>query len=201
LETRARILHKADEICRKVGFRAMTLDEICSQLSISKKTIYQFFSDKDELVEAVMDLEIERSKVECTQAVEDSEHAIHEFMLAIDQMTRDFKDINPIVLHDLQKFHFKTYQKMMDFNDTFYGSIISNNLKRGIKEGYYREDIDVEIMTKLRIATMMLPFEQDKFPASKFDFIKTQKTISLHFLHGIITNKGRDILQNLQNQL
>jgi TetR/AcrR family transcriptional regulator, cholesterol catabolism regulator len=200
LELRERILKKADEICRKVGFRAMTLDEISSQLSISKKTIYQYFQDKDDMVDAIIASEIEQSMSECNVACDNCENAIHEFMMAIEMMTTHMNDTNPILVHDLQKFHHKTFTKLLNMKEKFYANIISDNLQRGIAEGYYMSDINVEVLTKIRLETMMMPFNQDIFPSSKFDFITTSKVISFHFLNGIVTDKGRKLIEKYNKQ-
>jgi TetR/AcrR family transcriptional regulator, cholesterol catabolism regulator len=196
LETKDRILKKADEICRRVGLRAMTLDEIASQLSISKKTIYQFFEDKDNLVDAIMALEIANTTNDCMICCETAENAVDEFFLSLEAMKQDMKDLNPIVLHDLEKFHFKTFTKFMNFKNEFFYNIVSNNLQKGIQEGLYLPDIEIEILTKLRLETMMLPFQQESFPANKYDFIKVNNTICKHFLYGILTEKGRKLLSN-----
>jgi TetR/AcrR family transcriptional regulator, cholesterol catabolism regulator len=195
LDLQDRILEKADEICRKVGFRSMTLDEISSQLSISKKTIYQYFKDKDALVDAIMASEIERAKVDCNEACAISDNALHEFMLAIEKMTNHMKDTNPILVHDLQKFHHNTFDKFLNMKNDFFATIISNNLKRGIEEGYYMANINVDILSKFRLESMLMPFNQELFPSSHYNFITIAKVISSHFLQGILTDKGRKIIE------
>jgi TetR/AcrR family transcriptional regulator, cholesterol catabolism regulator len=200
LELRDRILGKADEICRKVGFRSMTLDEISSQLSISKKTIYQYFDDKDGLVDAIMDSEIERAMVDCNEACAISDNAPHEFILAVEKMTNHMKDTNPILVHDLQKFHHKTFDKFLNMKNDFFTKIISNNLKRGIDEGYYMANINVDILSKIRLESMMMPFNQQLFPSSQYNFITIARVISFHFLQGIMTDKGRQLIEKYNKQ-
>ena len=66
MENKERILEKA-QACSCVGIRSITMDEIAAQLGISKKTIYQFFTDKDAMVEAVVNEETERNEEDCRE--------------------------------------------------------------------------------------------------------------------------------------
>jgi TetR/AcrR family transcriptional regulator, cholesterol catabolism regulator len=200
LEIRERIIQKADEICRKVGFRAMTLDEIASQLSISKKTIYQYFKDKDELVDQIMEIEIKQTKEDCLMCSESAENAIDEYMMSLEIMCQDMRDTNPILLHDLQKFYYPTFLKLFELKNSFFTSIVSHNLRRGIEEGIYEKEIDIDILTKMRIETIMLPLQQEIFPADKYDFVKVNEVMLYHFLNGIITDKGRILLKEYKNK-
>lgn len=194
MEIRNKILFKADEICRKVGFRAMTLDDIASKLNISKKTIYQYFEDKDALVDAIMDIEVTNTKTECLAIMEIAENAIDEIFRSIEFMTKDLNEMNPIILHDLYKFYPNAYQKVEMLKNTFFYDIIANNLKKGIKEGYYRKNINVDILTKMRLQTLMLGFEQNIFPSISYNIVDVNKEILMHFLHGIASEKGQKLI-------
>jgi AcrR family transcriptional regulator len=178
----------------------MTMDDIASQLSISKKTIYLYFADKDALVDAIMDIEINKSKSDCIECSNRSENAIHEIILSLESMSKDMSDTNPIVLHDLQKFYYPTFLKLVNLKNQFFAKIISDNLYRGIKEGYYEEDINVDVLTKMRIETIMLPLQQDIFPTDKFDFIKVNEIIIMHFIKGIVTERGRKLLAKYKSK-
>ncbi len=194
MEIKDRILSKADTICRKIGFRAMTLDFIATDLGISKKTIYQYFKDKDELVDSIMNLEIENTKNDCLVCQDASENAVDEFFLMLEAMAQDMKDTNPIILHDLQKFHFSTFTKLMNLKKEFFYDLISTNLKRGIEEGLFLTELDIDVLTKLRMESMFLFLQQEVFPTDQYDFLKVNEIITKHFLYGILTDKGRQIL-------
>src|SRR3984893_18907365 len=93
-ESKDRILEKATDLFMRYGIRSITMDEIATQLGISKKTIYQFFTDKDEIVEAVIDREIQKNEQECRRFPGSSENAIHEIFIAIEEMEEMLKAIN-----------------------------------------------------------------------------------------------------------
>jgi AcrR family transcriptional regulator len=198
MDTRQRILDKTLEICRKVGFRAMTLDDLSSQLGISKKTIYAFFADKEAIVDAVMDQEMSVTKAECLLHATQAKNAIDEIFIAMEFMSKDFSDMNPIVIHDLMKFYPSTFQKFTEFkNDIFY-TVISDNLKKGIVEGYYRKDLNIDILTKLRLENILLSFDQKVFPVQEYNIVEVTEVILSHFLYGIVTEKGFKLIQEYE---
>ena len=194
MEIKERILLKADELCRKFGFRAVTMDELSSQLGMSKKTIYQFYEDKDALVDAIMENEINNTQKDCTICGDMAENAIDEIFLTMELITQDFKDINPIVIHDLSKFYPSTFNKFRHHKDDFIYTVIKNNMLRGIREGLYRENLNVDVLTKLRLETMMLAFDQQVFPSEKYNLIQVTSVLIEHFLFGIVTEKGHQLI-------
>lgn len=195
METNERIQVKAHELFMRYGIRSVSMDDIAAQLSISKKTIYQFFADKDELVDAVVNDEIRTMQVDCSMASTDARDAIHEIFLTMDNVISDLRNINPMVLYDLEKFHFKSYQKFLKHKSEYLGAIIAGNIERGIREELYRPDINVEVMTRFRLETMMLSFNADVFPARRFPAYEVAREIIEHYVYGLATLKGHRQIQ------
>src|ERR1700689_2332661 len=98
MENKERILQKATDLFMRYGIRSVTMDEIATQLGISKKTIYQFFTDKDEMVEAVVDQEIQKNEEECRHFRDNSENALHEIFIALEEMEEMLKAMNPLIM-------------------------------------------------------------------------------------------------------
>ena len=103
MEPQERIVNKAHELFMRFGIRSVSMDEVANHLGMSKKTIYQFYADKDSLVEDVIDIEINESQTECTQHREKSENAIHELFMAVDMVLEMLTKMNPMVIFDLEK--------------------------------------------------------------------------------------------------
>lgn len=200
METKDRILLKADELFRRYGIRAVTLDEIATALGISKKTIYQFFEDKDALVDAVMMAEFENNHKDCCMASSNAKDAIDEMFQLLLNIDEDFRNLNPIIIFDLKKFHFKTFEKFEKHLHQDIFQMIVANLKRGIAEGLYREDLDVEIVARFRVATIWLMFDQDVFPSTKFQLTKVVKEVFELFLHGLVNTKGYKLIEKYKQQ-
>src|SRR5579859_7399313 len=114
-DVKERILTKAAELFMRYGIRSITMDEIAAQLGISKKTIYQFFTDKDDMVAAVIDQEILRNEAECLDAKNRSVDAVHQIFLALEDLEEMLKYTNPLVLYDLEKHHPRSFKKLKEY--------------------------------------------------------------------------------------
>ena len=182
-----------------MGFRSMTMAELASQLGMSKKTLYQYFNDKQDLVNAIVDQEIRVTQEECCNTTEQSKDAVHEILITLDCFTKDFKDVNPVVMSELQKFYPSAYQKFIRHKDTFVYMIIANNLRRGIEEKLYREDINIDVLTKFRLESIFMAFNQKVFPSNKYDLVTTTSVLIEHFLYGIVTEKGFKLINKYKN--
>src|SRR5579863_3806793 len=119
MEVKDRILEKAGDLFMRYGIRSITMDEIAAQLGISKKTIYQFFTDKDEMVAAVIDLEVAKNELECMQFRKESTDAVQQIFLGIESMEELLQAMNPQILYDLEKHHPRAYKKIRDYKYQF----------------------------------------------------------------------------------
>ena len=94
MELKERIKQKADELYRRYGVKSVTMDEIATQLGVSKKTIYQCFSDKNELVDEVIADILEYNRNFCTTSRGKAQNAIHEVFLAMQSLESMFANMN-----------------------------------------------------------------------------------------------------------
>ncbi|HET9746762.1 MAG TPA: TetR/AcrR family transcriptional regulator [Chitinophagaceae bacterium] len=200
MEIQERIRHKADELFRRYGIRSVTMDEIATQLGMSKKTIYQYYTDKDQLVDAVAVDEIQFSQQCCMRDSATAENAIEEIFKVMEFVEVMFRNMNPSMLHDLEKYHPGGYRKFLEHKNKFLYEMVKRNIERGIREELYRPEIDVEIMARYRLESMMLAFNTELFPTSKFNFVKLQQEILEHFLYGLATLKGYKLILKYKQQ-
>ena len=195
-----RIQQKARELFMRYGFRSVTMDEIAGQIGISKKTLYQFFEDKDSLVEAVMQAEMMYMQAQCKKQIQESENAIEEIFKDMDAMEPVMDALNPQIIFDLEKFYPKTYEKFKKHKNTFLLEIIKKNLQRGIQEEVYRDDIDIDIIARFRLESAFIAFHPDLFPYGKYSLLKVAGEIYHHYLHGIATPKGKKFIDKYIQQ-
>jgi len=201
MEIQERIRQKADELFRRYGIRSVTMDEIATQLGMSKKTIYQYYTDKDQLVDAVAVDEIQFSQECCIKDAAVSSNAIEEIFRVMEFVEVMFRNMNPSMLYDLEKYHPGGYRKFLDHKNKFLYDMVRKNIERGIKEELYRPEIDIEIMSRYRLESMMLVFNTALFPSSKFNLVKLHKEILEHFLYGLATLKGYKLILKYKQQL
>lgn len=200
METRNRILEKADELFMQYGIRSVSMDDIANGLGMSKKTLYQHFADKDALVEAVVDLHIIQMQEDCSGCRTNAKDAIGEIFNTMELLMEEFSNMNPMVLYDLEKFHFKAYQKFRQHKDSYLMDIVKKNLEWGINDEIYRPDINVDIMSKYRMESMMLPFNVALFPPGKYNLAETSNLMLEHFIYGVATLKGHKLIQKYSEQ-
>ena len=174
------------------------MDEIALQMGVSKKTLYQYYADKDELVDAVMVDEIKFNQGRCLSDKQHAKDAIHEVFLAIEMMQEMFQNMNPSILFELEKYYPGAFEKFKEHKYSFLYKVLKENVERGIAEELYRDDIDIEILVKVRLETMMMPFNQQVFPKNKYPLIKVETELTTHFLFGLATIKGHKLITKYQ---
>ncbi|HRH61235.1 MAG TPA: TetR/AcrR family transcriptional regulator [Chitinophagaceae bacterium] len=184
----------------KYGFRSVTMDEIAAQSGVSKKTIYQYFADKDELVEAIMKAEIEFMQHECRVQMHDAENAVEEVMMDMRNMESVMESMNPQIVFDLEKFYPVTFEKFKKHKHTFLLDVIKKNLMRGIKEELYRPDINADITAKFRLESAFIAFNQELFPYGKYSLLQVTKELYYLYMHSICTVKGKKLLEKYIHQ-
>jgi AcrR family transcriptional regulator len=193
-QLKSRIKQKAHDLFMQYGVRSVTMDEISVQMGVSKKTLYQYYADKDELVDAVMMDILSYNQDCCLKDKQTAKDAIHEVFLAIEMMQEMFQNMNPSILFELEKYYPKSFERFKQHKYTFLYQVTKENLERGIKEEIYRSDIDIDILIKLRLETMMMPFNQVLFPKNKYSLIKVTTEFTTNFLFGLATVKGHKLI-------
>jgi AcrR family transcriptional regulator len=167
MEAKERILLRAHELFNKYGLRSVSMDDIAAQLGMSKKTLYQYYTDKDELVDAVFAAMMEHNQTQCKLDRQRAENPIHEVFLAFDMVQEMFANMNPAVLFEMQKYHPVTFKKFQEYKNGFLYGMIRTNIEAGMRDELYREDIDVDVLTRYRIHSIMLAFDPEVFPSNR----------------------------------
>jgi len=191
-----RILNKARELMFQTGVKHVTMDELANQLGISKKTIYQYFKDKDALVSSIVEFELANHALICNQSMKLADNAVHEIFLLMSVIQEMFNRMNPLALFEIEKYYPMAFEKIKNHKDDFIFSMISANLEKGIAEGLYRKDVDVTILSKYRLETSLIPFNIHVFHPSKFDMLQVNLQIIEHFVYGVATLEGHKLMDN-----
>jgi AcrR family transcriptional regulator len=189
-DMRDRISSKAHGLVMKYGVRSVSMDDIANALGISKKTIYQYFVDKDELVEAIIENTLHENQLRCNEHRANAQNAVQEIFSAKQLLREMFADMNPSVLYDLQKYHPKAFTRFLKHKNDFLFGLLKSNIERGIAEELYRTEINVDIITRFRIESMMMPFNPDFFSKHKHSLLEVEEQLLEHFLFGIVSLKG-----------
>ena len=199
-DTGRRIKEKAHDLFMQYGLRSVSMDDIASNLGMSKKTIYQYYADKDELIGAVISEELQNNESICNRDRNLSDNAVHEIFLAIDMVLELFRTMNPSLLYDMQKYHPNTFLKFQQYKNDFLYNTIRANLERGIQEGLYREGLNLDLLSRFRVESMMVPFHPDFHTRFKSNMAQIQEELILHFLFGLASPKGYKLITKYQQE-
>lgn len=195
--TKDKILQNAESLFQRYGIRSVSMDDIARELSISKKTIYQYFKDKDELVTLITEAHIDRERREMKEVKAEATNAIEELFKLSHCIREHIKDINPSMLFDLQKYHPRAWALWLEYKSVFIKGTILDVIARGKQEGYFRAAVDAEILATFRVESIELSFDTKIFPTNKFDFTEVQMMLFDHFVHGLMTIKGQELYDSL----
>jgi len=175
------------------------MDDIAKHLGMSKKTIYQFFKDKNDLVIALVKKKLKDDEDQMSAIISQSGNVIEEMINMMKCSEEIFSRINPIVIHDMQKYHPEAWKQFQDFKSGVLISTLEQLLTKGIKQGYIRPDIDVKIIARMRVNQVELGFNTAIFPVAEFSTWKVQYQFLEHFNYGICTLKGYKLLNQYKN--
>lgn len=199
LDIKDKILKGSEDLFMRYGVRSISMDDIARHLSVSKKTLYQHFADKEDLVVAVSKahLEVERRVYESLR--DSSSNAIEHLAKISMCMRQEMEELNPALLFDIQKFHPKAWTVWSNFKKGVIKEIV-DNLSQGIKEGYIREEVNPEILAIVRLELVQTAFNEEVFPRNKYKVVEVQAQLFDQFVYGIVTDKGKKLYLKYKNK-
>lgn len=196
-EKKLEIIERASMVYMKYGIKSVTMDDLARELGVSKKTIYKYFEDKNDLVRTIIELKTEMDKAICMNYKEHAENAIDDLVNMSKLVVEHMRNINPTVFYDLEKYHKDAWSIMEKHKWEFVHNMIIDNIKRGIEEGVYRPEITPEINAKLYVSSTDAIMNGGIFPWPEFKFEQVFTEL-IHFqLHGMVNDKGRKYLIKL----
>jgi AcrR family transcriptional regulator len=196
-----KILRGAEELFMKYGVRSISMDDIARHLSVSKKTLYQHFADKEEIVTMTCQSHLDRSSTEFNAVRDSAKNAIEELANLSGCLKRNMENMNPSLLFDLQKYHPKAWAVWLAHKNQTIRESVVRNLRQGMEEGHFRADLNPEIIAAIRLELLQLAFDETIFPREKFRLAEVQLAVFDHFVYGLVTEKGRKLYQKYKENL
>lgn len=197
--TEHKILNGAEELIFKFGIKNITMDDIARHLSMSKKTIYKYFKEKDEIIHSLMKHHIEDDKCRIKNIHSGKLNVVEEVFEMMKEMREMFSRINPIVFHELHKFYPHIWKDFQQFKNEFIEKTVEESLLRGQKEGLIRKDVNTKLLSRLRVETIELTLNGEAFLNEKYNLADVQIAITEHFLYGVCTLKGHKLINKYKN--
>jgi AcrR family transcriptional regulator len=194
MEPQEKILKTSLELFFKFGIKRVTMDDIAKELGMSKKTIYQYYKEKDDIVNQLCGIEMTRHEKKFEEVYNQSVDPIHEIMLISKNLRDMMQNVNPVFFMDLQKFHPKAFQQIQKFKENCAYKDIVRNIKKGKEAGFYRSEIDEDFVATYRMAQIDTLMFGNFFSFDKISFTQAHELILDMFVYGICTVKGHKLI-------
>lgn len=189
------IIEKVSALYMSYGIRSVTMDDVARELGISKKTLYECFADKNDLVAKFLDYHENRLGSALNCIYKSKLNAI-DALLEISKIINNFlKGINPAINFDLQKYHPEIWQKLIKYKSIHMYDNVLSNLRQGMKEGLYRSDMLPEIIARIYVSRVEISMEPGL--GESFNYMSTDvfnELINYH-IRGIASKKGIEYLE------
>ena len=184
----------------RYGIRSVSMDNIASHLGMSKKTIYQYFRDKDEIVYSVTEAHVQGERQQFGEIASKSKNAIEELVGLSGCLRENLKGMNPSLLFDLQKYHHRAWKIWLDFKDHFIRDQIERSIEQGKEEGYFRPQVNTKVLAIMRLETIQMAFDPTLFPKEEYSLSQVQVEIFDHYIHGLFTEKGKKLYEKYKQE-
>jgi Transcriptional regulator len=196
MELKERIVQEASLLFFENGIRNITMSDIANHLGISKRTLYEIFKDKEDLLEFCVDERIGRAGKEMRQMATGSENVISSLMQVYRKHLDEVHNTNKSVIHELKKYHPRIYRKIECYRGLGV-SLLAPLCKKGVEQGLIRTDVNFEICLWLLESQFKMLMEGDFIPLEKFGVNEFVRTIILNFVRGIATPKGNEMIDKV----
>jgi len=201
VDVKEKIVSGAADMFMRFGVRSVTMDDVARELGMSKKTLYQSFANKDELVTETCRMHICVEVDEFKTIHDNAVNALDELLQITKCVRQMMGRINPSLLFDLSKYHPDAWQLFLQFKSNFIYNQVKDNLERGIAEGVYRPEIRPDVLAKIRMEQVQTVFDPKVFPPSEYSLQEVQMATLDHFIHGLLTDKGRELVATYEPKL
>ena len=181
----------------KRGVRSVTLDELSSELGISKKTFYQYFSNKEELINEVVTRFMKHNTKLIQQFMESSNNSIEGFYQAAHHVYMIFNSISPATIFEIKKYYPAIWNKLQSFKKKSIEKLTLVNLEKGIEEGLYKSDINSDMVMRFYMTVVLNMNDEEIFPETLHNPGKIYQSFIHYHIRSIATEKGYRLFKEL----
>ncbi len=192
------LLTTARDFFMQYGIKSVSMDDLSSKLGISKKTLYQVVDNKEDLVMKVIENHIDIQNQEMEEIVSKNSDAIQEMLVFARYIIDLLKNLKPGVTYDLKKYYPTAWRKIEQLHMQTIDKIILTNIKKGIKEGVYRKNVNPEIISKLYLTQALQISDEQLFPLKKFKMESLIREFIAYHFYGIASLEGFKKLNSIK---
>ncbi|GAB4250662.1 MAG: TetR/AcrR family transcriptional regulator [Vicingaceae bacterium] len=193
------ILQRTIQLFMQYGIKSHTMDDIAAKLGMSKKTIYQFIKNKEDLVFQALSMFIEIQKQKFETILKKPLNAIDQFISINQEIGQHLKQTHPSVMFDVQKYYPEAWDLVRNFKNEFIAQLIKENLSKGISEGLYRNNINPEIVAFLYVSMADNLFNINHL-SMKYSIVQLHRELVRYHIRAVANEKGILHLQKTFNK-
>lgn len=199
-DIKERIIEESCAQFKRYGIKAVTMDSLASHMGISKRTIYENFSDKDELVMTVMTWMGQKQMDIFRNLQNSSDSVIDMAFRIIENVGNMMQELNPLLFEDLKKYHHQVDKRTVKLRIQDNLSLSIPLLKKGIADGVFRSDINIDIVNRALHSIFKMTGDFDHFPRELFTRGEVVRNVFINFLRGISTDKGIELINKCEKE-
>lgn len=201
LSSKDKYTQQVFELFKKNGL-LLNMEQIAHELGLTKKTLYNNFHSKPELIGTILHHFYAVLEKEINTASMRSENAIEALFAVSATIAEEISKLGNLLLKDISLY--QTTPGIFSFTDrmNFYSRLIHKNLKTGIEEGLYRENLNIEYSTLFYTSAIDLFYRWDNEHGFKFfeNTIDFHRELVIHHLYSVVNDKGMDVLEKYLNK-
>jgi AcrR family transcriptional regulator len=190
MEQVRKVIDTAWSMFRRFGVRSVSMDDVAREMSISKKTLYRCFRDKNELISRTLEHDITGIEEKVDEIISSEANPVKQVIQIAQYVAEYLKQVNPSMIYDLQKYHPEIYSEFSRYREKTFLDRVKKNLRNGILQGYYRNSIDPETTSRLYLCLMTHGPEHLGNVGEFSDYQELYLNIMRYHLHAIATPKG-----------
>ena len=195
------ILDRVTELFYEFGIRNLNMDDISRKLKISKKTLYQYFKSKEDLIEKLFYYDelkwnerLSKCKLSDINAID---ILIQVSILVADEMSR----LNPQLKFELKKYYEPIFNKFFQIKQTHIFNQISKNIQKGINEGLYRGDVNIDLTAGLFVRNLIDMHNKDYCFVENITFDQVFETMFENHIRAISTAEGIEYFEKRKSEI
>lgn len=175
----------------RFGIRSITMDEIAESLGMSKRTLYEHFSNKEELLTECIEFQY-RENLKLRDDIEKAfgDDPLEIFHQHFRQVIIIINSIHPSYISDLQKYYGHIWRKHIKSKQEENIAFTTEQIERGKAQGIFRQDVDADILSRAVHMAMQLMGSPDIFPETRYSRTEVFRQVTLNFIRGMATAEG-----------
>ena len=189
------LISKISNLFKKYGIKSTTMDDIAKEFGISKKTLYQHFENRNEIIYKVAQYELKNEFDELDRLFSLHSNAIDQLLFISKHIASNLHSLNPSLTYDMNKYYPEIWEQLVSLRKEYILKLIKRNLKVGMKQGIYRRNLNTDIIAVFYTFLLDIKGFEMYNDALNEDFDIMFNTLFTYHIYGIANKEGIEYLE------